>query len=72
MRIKISKHGDLYTADITDFPGSPSVGRGSTEVDAVLDLLFVSLFDVQRKPLLLRCIDFTKPLEIERIGYEKS
>lgn len=38
MRYKIEKQSDHYRADCLDMPGSPPVGIGATEAEAVIHL----------------------------------
>ena len=50
MKIKLEKDADGYRADCLDLPGSPPVGRGSTEVEAMANLTFILLFGNMASP----------------------
>ena len=76
MNIEITKlnHGSraYYRADCTDLPGSPPVGHGITEAEAVAHLMYRVLFSragpftkwtdhLEEKPLSINSVKWTWP-----------
>lgn len=52
-KLKLTKHGDVYMADFVNQPGSPSIGRGDTPLEAIVFLL------CQNKEIDIEFIDET-------------
>lgn len=45
MHIVLRRRGEGWSADIAEWPGSPCVGRGATEIDALAALAFYTMFN---------------------------
>lgn len=68
MKISIQKSGDEITADMLDLPGTPPVGRGKTETEAIARLFWSILLE---KDTWLKYLDL-KTMQIERETEQKG
>lgn len=62
MKISIQKRGDDIAADMTDLPGTPPIGLGKTETEAIARLFWSILLE---KDTWLKYLDL-KSMQIER------